>query len=460
MSNNTTATTSTDQQKYLSVLNELNSFPCSQSYWARKSRMLTLESEFGPLEFNLLEFDIALKFRNAKDLSFNAQKIYQLDKSEKVRQRIGQLFSVLLDGDSDKLFSSELVGELNMDILQEMFFFAFPEQRNSTKGSLQVYLTFACNQPNKGREEGITAMDAVLFRLFDSLIQSKFGDLSLHNITQIYQIILKNCFADSIGRIPDDFYSNEKIGENLEKILIKDDATQLLENSEFVKFVIYWIIASPLKDVQKDFSNQFVYVPANIFWVDSSGFEHFWLYNLDVEEDDSPAEIEEIKQEKEGLKLFDLTKELPLQNLFMKILYLQILIVERKLKLAFELGIELIKEINLKEVTNDGDELVKFPALVISQEPVWVQLENQKHTFLYIQLLLFHICWLSFTKFQRSLSAEMNETTNSFVSPFCPPPPPLHKASTSAELLCASVCAGKLLKKGAEKREKAAKLFG
>jgi len=67
-------------------------------------------------------------------------------------------------------------------------------------------------------------------------------------------------------------------------------------------------------------------------------------------------------------KLFDLTKELPLQNLFMKILYLQILIVERKLKLAFELGIELIKEINnLKEVPNDADELIKFPALVISQ---------------------------------------------------------------------------------------------
>ncbi|CAK5080538.1 unnamed protein product [Meloidogyne enterolobii] len=98
-------------------------------------------------------------------------------------------------------------------------------------------------------------------------------------------------------------FSNEKIGENLEKILINEDAKQLLEISEFVKFVIYWIIASPLKDVQKDFPNHFVYVPANIFWVDSSGFEHFWLYNLDVEEDDSPAEIEEIKQEKEGLKI-------------------------------------------------------------------------------------------------------------------------------------------------------------
>uniref|UniRef100_A0A1I8BGZ2 Uncharacterized protein n=1 Tax=Meloidogyne hapla TaxID=6305 RepID=A0A1I8BGZ2_MELHA len=324
MSQISNITTTTDQQKYLAVLNELNSFPCSQSYWARKSRMLTLESEFGPLDFKLLEFDISLKFNNAKDLSFNAQKIFQLDKSEKVRQRINQLFSVLLDGNSDKNFSCELVGELNMDILQEMFFFAFPEQRNSTKGSLQVYLTFACNQPKslfnvatklfayylgasgefqldkitkEGKEEGITAMDAVLFRLFDSLIQSKFGDLSLHNITQIFQIILKNCFADSIGRIPKDFYNrpnisilsklehpsncwhfclpilshilqqrghsnlskilepfplnNEKIGEKLEEILINQEIVkQLMENSEFVKFVIYWLIAN-LKEIQK-----------------------------------------------------------------------------------------------------------------------------------------------------------------------------------------------------------------
>jgi len=56
--------------------------------------------------------------------------------------------------------------------------------------------------------------------------------------------------AKILEQIP---FSNEKIGENLEKILINDDAKQLLENSEFVKFVIYWIIASPLKDVQKGF---------------------------------------------------------------------------------------------------------------------------------------------------------------------------------------------------------------
>jgi hypothetical protein len=44
-------------------------------------------------------------------------------------------------------------------------------------------------------------------------------------------------------------------------------------------------------------------VPANIYWVDSSGLEHFWLYNLDVEEEDSPAEIEEPQREKETFKV-------------------------------------------------------------------------------------------------------------------------------------------------------------
>ena len=43
--------------------------------------------------------------------------------------------------------SVELVKELSMEVLQEMFFFAYPEQRNSTKGSLQVYLVCASNIP-------------------------------------------------------------------------------------------------------------------------------------------------------------------------------------------------------------------------------------------------------------------------------------------------------------------------
>jgi len=43
--------------------------------------------------------------------------------------------------------SAELVTELSMEVLQEMFFFAYPEQRNSTKGSLQVYLVCASNIP-------------------------------------------------------------------------------------------------------------------------------------------------------------------------------------------------------------------------------------------------------------------------------------------------------------------------
>jgi hypothetical protein len=82
---------------------------------------------------------------------------FQADKSnEKVRQRIDQLFSALLNDTSNQdnqndsnsqNFSTELVSQLSMERLQEMFFFAFPEQRNSTRGSLQVYLTLASNRP-------------------------------------------------------------------------------------------------------------------------------------------------------------------------------------------------------------------------------------------------------------------------------------------------------------------------
>jgi hypothetical protein len=42
--------------------------------------------------------------------------------------------------------------------------------------------------------------------LFDSLVQANFGDLSIHNNSQIFQILLMNCFADSMGRVPEDFY--------------------------------------------------------------------------------------------------------------------------------------------------------------------------------------------------------------------------------------------------------------
>jgi hypothetical protein len=73
---------------------------------------------------------------------------FQDDKSnEKVRQRIGQLFSLLMNS-RDRKFSTQIVSDLSMEQLQEMFFYAFPEQRHSTKGSLQVYLVYASNQPH------------------------------------------------------------------------------------------------------------------------------------------------------------------------------------------------------------------------------------------------------------------------------------------------------------------------
>ena len=45
-------------------------------------------------------------------------------------------------------------------------------------------------------------------------------------------------------------------------------------------------------------SSQLVCLPANLFWVDPSGLEHFWVYNLEGEDEDSPAEIEEPQEEK------------------------------------------------------------------------------------------------------------------------------------------------------------------
>lgn len=34
----------------------------------------------------------------------------------------------------------------------------------------------------------------------------------------------------------------------------------------------------------------FVHVPANIFWIEPSALERYWNYNLDVEDEESPAE--------------------------------------------------------------------------------------------------------------------------------------------------------------------------
>jgi hypothetical protein len=147
--------------------------------------------------------------------------------------------------------------------------------------------------------------------LFDSLIQANFGDLSEHNISQLFQIILANCFADSLGRLAEDFYrqliinshnlissyfsqsgipclsgighpsecwhfcfpvlaqlfqkrqkphlakslepfptSNAKITQSLERVLTTDSAPELLKNAEFVRFALCWAMASPIRNTQ------------------------------------------------------------------------------------------------------------------------------------------------------------------------------------------------------------------
>jgi hypothetical protein len=64
----------------------------------------------------------------------------------------------------DRKFSTEIVSDLSMEQLQEMFFYAFPEQRHSTKGSLQVYLVYASNQPHSlGTIAASQAENAIVF---------------------------------------------------------------------------------------------------------------------------------------------------------------------------------------------------------------------------------------------------------------------------------------------------------
>uniref|UniRef100_A0A914GWD8 Uncharacterized protein n=1 Tax=Globodera rostochiensis TaxID=31243 RepID=A0A914GWD8_GLORO len=478
-----------------------------------------MQGELNGLDMQLVEFDVALKFNEAKDLAKSAQKIFNADKSnERVRLRIGQLFSVLLNA-ADKKFTKELVGELSMDALQEMFFFAFPDQRNSTKGSLQVYLTWATNQPQSLRkiatklfayylEEEVTPVDGVLFLLFDSLIQTDFGDLSLHNIVQLFHILLRNCFADTTCQLSDDFYSpfglslpssvprpsvcwhfclqllsllfarrgqpslaqairplNDSLPSSISTGL--DNAmgnaemcAELFKSAEFVRLVICWTFASSsIRKTQIAVDDQFVSLPANVFSVTPSALEHFWLYTLESEDDDSPAEIEEPQQKKAlrvNPKFLEPIRQLNLlfssspiaeqqfaalcpslnvpnarsvvvlaltvsenwkrasellehfksnavemsatERSLLRVQQLQTFIRLRNLPKAFELCIELLGQfVDFSHAENSNALPPKFP-LAVARDHRWVLLSHHAHLRLFLLLLLFHICWLAFAK--------------------------------------------------------------
>ncbi|KAL3090905.1 hypothetical protein niasHS_007280 [Heterodera schachtii] len=527
----------TEQQKSAVPLTELlSSGPCARSAWARKCQLLVLEGELSNgLELQLVEFDVALKFNEAKPLANIAQKIFQTDKSnEKVRQRIVRLFSILFEC-SDKKFVKELVSEFTMDTLQEMFFFAFPDQRNSTKGSLQVYLIWAINQPqslqkiatklfacylgasgeyqqkcrNSTRpEEEVTPLDGVLFILFDSFVQADFGDLSLHNLLQLFHIILRNCFADSTRQLDDNFYSPSgfsllsssvprpslcwhfsvqllsllfarrghltlshalspnsvasDISKTLENAMANAEVcSELMRSAEFVRLVLCWTFVSPcIRNTQIAVDDQFVALPANVFSVTPSALQHFWLYNLETEDDDSPAEIEEPQQQQKTLRvnpnflepirllnsLFSSssladqqfatlcpflhspnarsvvvlaltvsenwkkasetlehfeqkTGELSAEERsLLRVQQLQTLIRLRHLPKALALCIELLGQfVDFSQPDNAGELPPEFP-LSVSRDTHWILLSHRVHLRLFLLLLLFHICWLAFAK--------------------------------------------------------------
>lgn len=64
------------EQKCAAALAELLAVgPGEQSPWARKCKLLMLESELSVLEMRLVEFDVALKFNEARDLAKSAEKM-------------------------------------------------------------------------------------------------------------------------------------------------------------------------------------------------------------------------------------------------------------------------------------------------------------------------------------------------------------------------------------------------
>jgi hypothetical protein len=114
----------------------------------------------------------------------------------------------------------------------------------------------------------------------------------------------------------------EDLSSTLERSLADPElGPQLLQSVDFVRLALRWAMAGPLGKRQtgehptmtvgivslcfsfplQDLRNQLVWVPANVFWVDPSGLDHYWVYNMDAEEEDSPAEIEEPQQGEKSL---------------------------------------------------------------------------------------------------------------------------------------------------------------
>lgn len=321
-----------------------------------------------------------------------------------------------------------------MEVLQEMFFFAFPEQRNSTKGSLQVYLVCASNIPQslatiavcsslyvlslhsilikdetirqlprsqcgipkkaKGPDRGghhthgcsplwvhqkespnILPPSSTFWKPPNGQLRWSVHPQRVPNISNSVEELLCWHNGPSAGGLlranPQKFcqYSfhllslsgipclagitrpsaswhfclhilahlfhqrgqtqlakalepmpkcTSEMGMALENALAHPEhGPALLNSAEFTRLVLCWAMASPIRHTQNgtfhclkstsfgaDTASQMILVPANLFWVDPGGLAHYWMYRLDADEEDSPAEIEEIQQEK-TLRVFE-----------------------------------------------------------------------------------------------------------------------------------------------------------
>ncbi|KAH7723183.1 hypothetical protein AAVH_09199 [Aphelenchoides avenae] len=205
-----------------------------ESYWLRKTKLSMLSSRPGVTEQQLkaIEFDLALSFKDAKDVSRTVEQLYKMGAtSPEVSSRLKN-FVDSLSKDADSAFASEVMRQLSVTTFLDMYFTAHPESKTPS-GAFKVYFTLISNNPASANTVGkkffdsysalreqflqssqstavrcadITPSDIDLFHLAKPLASVNFGDLAPEQISSVYGRMLTCCLEDSVRGIPDALY--------------------------------------------------------------------------------------------------------------------------------------------------------------------------------------------------------------------------------------------------------------
>ncbi|KAI1712495.1 hypothetical protein DdX_09582 [Ditylenchus destructor] len=340
----------TDDAEMKEALSEL--MTCS-SYWARKTKLTTFAHRpgFSKLSLQLIEFDVAVNFKNAKDASSLVQQLYfSYPSNAQVKEKVGSLLSFLLEPNYND-FGQALIKEIPVENLLKMFHGACVEPAGGgASGNLRIYLTLAANnysslkmigkklfesylsaradyiQQNTAREGkssiDLTPYDLIFFSISKALVDSGFGDLALADVANLYHVMLRCAFLNSLNEIPEKLYSynQEKLGTHkpkgcywravtevliafmkkmnvnpkrieamgrhsppeflkmTEALMTSSNQADLLQSQDVV-FVLRLLLCyafSKTKRINSDCKSLVVYIPANVYNIGPAALETFW----------------------------------------------------------------------------------------------------------------------------------------------------------------------------------------